>query len=219
MTEQRFALIIANYQFEDKALSQLVAPPQDAKALAGVLEDADIGGFQVRTLLNKSTQIVNKEIEAFFANRQRNDLLLLYFSGHGIKDDRDGQLYFASYDTQSKPLVYSTAVSAAFVNKEMSLSRSKRQVLLLDCCYGGAFARGTKEAIQSIDIKECFQGHGRVVITATDAMHYAFEGDEIEGEGVHSIFTRILVKGLETGEADLDGDGLIVVDDTLRVHL
>jgi formylglycine-generating enzyme required for sulfatase activity len=51
------------------------------------------------------------------------------------------------------------------------------------------------------------------VLTASDAMQYAFEGDNVKGEGVQSIFTRTLVRGLETGEADLDGDGLVSLDE------
>ena len=35
-----------------------------------------------------------------------------------------------------------TAVAAELVSRRMSRSRSRRVVLLLDCCYAGAFERG-----------------------------------------------------------------------------
>ena len=85
MAEQRSALIIAVSQYQDAGLRQLVAPAQDAEALARVLKDPAIGGFTVRTLLNQPSYQVNREIEAFFGNRRTEDLLLLYFSGHGIQ--------------------------------------------------------------------------------------------------------------------------------------
>jgi formylglycine-generating enzyme required for sulfatase activity len=44
-------------------------------------------------------------------------------------------------------------------------------------------------------------------------MQYAFEGDAVDGEGVRSVFTSVLVKGLETGEADLDRDGNVTLDE------
>lgn len=44
-------------------------------------------------------------------------------------------------------------------------------------------------------------------------MEYAFEGDALSGEGNPSVFTSAVVKGLETGEADRDGDGSISVDE------
>ena len=210
--ETRLALVIANYQYQDAGLRQLIAPRQDAEALARVLSDPAVGSFQAKTLLNEPSYKVNQAIEAFFAERKRDDLLLLYFSGHGVKDE-DGQLYFATTDTR-RSLLRSTAVSSSFVNDVMHRSRSRRQVLLIDCCYSGAFARGMlAKGEAGVGTQERFAGHGRVVLTASDAMQYSFEGDAVAGRGVRSVFTRTLVGGLETGEADLNGDGLISLDE------
>jgi hypothetical protein len=44
-------------------------------------------------------------------------------------------------------------------------------------------------------------------------MEYAYEGDELKGEGRPSIFTEAVVEGLRTGEADLDQDHLVSIDD------
>jgi hypothetical protein len=96
----------------------------------------------------------------------------------------------------------------------MTASRSRRQVLVLDCCHSGAFARGmVAKGGDSVDIRDRFEGRGRVVLTASNATQYAFQGDEIIGEGSRSVFTHSLVQGLETGEADLDGDGWISLDE------
>lgn len=214
MTENRVALIIANYRYEDAELRQLVAPAQDAEALARVLKDPTIGGFEIQLYLNEPSYKVRQRIDAFFTDpqRKRDDLLLLYFSGHGIKDE-DGRLYLATIDTQRK-LPRSTAVSANFVSEVMLRSRPRRQVLLLDCCYSGAFARGMlAKSDQRVGTKEHFEGRGRIVLTASDAMQYAFEGDRVFGKGKRSVFTHNLVQGLESGEADLDQDGHITLDE------
>ncbi len=213
MSDRRVALLIANEQYEDEDLRQLVAPAHDAEGLATVLADAEIGGFEVETLLNAPSYQIRRTVEEFFDDRKRHDLLLLYISGHGIKDT-DGKLYFATTDT-SRKLLRATAVSAAFVNEIMHRSRSRRQVLLLDCCYSGAFARGMfVRAGRTISAGEYFQeGRGHVVLTASDALQYAFEGEQIKGEGSRSVFTQALVNGLATGEADLDADGQISVDE------
>jgi uncharacterized caspase-like protein len=212
MTEKRSALIIASSRYQDRDLRRLVGPAQDAKALARVLADPSIGGFKVKMLLNEPSYKVNQAIEAFFANRKRDDLILLYFSGHGIKDE-DGRLYFATTDTRRQTL-RTTAIPATLVNDVMSYSRSRRQVLLLDCCYSGAFARGMlPKSDQLVGTMGQFEGRGRVVLTASDAMQYAFEGDKVRGRGVRSVFTSALVHGLKTGEADLDRDGHISLDE------
>ena len=57
------------------------------------------------------------------------------------------------------------------------------------------------------------QGRGRAIITASNSMEYAYEGDELTGEGQPSVFTEAVVEGLRTGKADLDMDHLISIDD------
>jgi hypothetical protein len=214
MDGDRSALIVASDSYTDPGLQRLRAPASDAQALAGVLRDPDIGGFEVRTLLNEPAHEVTLAVEEFFADRRPDDLLLLHFSCHGVKDE-GGELYFAAANTRMRRLA-ATAVPAEFVNRRMGRSRSRRVVLLLDCCYAGAFERGmTARAGAGMDIEEQFGGRGRAVITASSAMEYAFEGDQLADarEQVPSVFTSALVEGLETGEADRDQDGLVALDE------
>src|SRR5215472_7704690 len=210
----RSALIVASYDYADPGLGQLHAPANDAQALEAVLRDPAIGGFEVRTLLNEPAHEVSLAVEEFFADRRPSDLLLMHFSCHGVKDE-GGDLYFATSNTQLRTLG-ATAVGAGFVNKCMNRSRSRRIVLLLDCCYAGAFERGmTARAGSGVGIEAQFGGRGRAVITASSAMEYAFEGETLADtrEAAPSVFTSALVKGLETGEADRDQDGLVALDE------
>ena|SRR2546430_17002598 len=103
-------------QDDDSDLRRLIAPAQGAKALAEVLRDPEIGGFEVKTLLDKPSYKVNEEIQSFFNDRERDDLSLVYFSCHGIKDE-ERQLYFATTNT-SRRLSDATAISANFVNSQ-----------------------------------------------------------------------------------------------------
>ena len=210
MANGRFALVVASSRYSDPTLTQLEAPGHDARSLASVLAVPAIGDFEVTTLTDEPAPKVMQEIEAFFDGRRREDLVLLYFSCHGILDE-SARLYFATTDTRvDRPR--STAVSADFVNDLMGECRSRRQVLMLDCCNSGAFARGIK-AGGSIGTGERFEGRGRVVITASDALQHAFEDGRVEGESVNSVFTRVLVDGLRTGNADLNGDGNVTLDE------
>jgi hypothetical protein len=210
----RSALIVASYDYTDPGLRQLHAPASDARALEAVLRDPGIGDFQVRTLLNEPAHEVSLAVEEFFSDRRPDDLLLVHFSCHGVKDE-GGDLYFAMANTLLRRLG-ATAVGADFVNRCMSRSRSRRIVLLLDCCYAGAFERGmTARAGTGVGIEAQFGGRGRAVITASSAMEYAFEGEELADtrEPEPSVFTSALVTGLETGEADRDQDGLVALDE------
>jgi uncharacterized RDD family membrane protein YckC len=215
MSETRRALIIANSRYENAELCQLQAPANDAESLARVLGDPAIGGFEVRTVVNQPCQTVSLEIETFFENRKRDDLLLLYFSGHGVRDIDDGRLYFATVDTQmiERKIRRSTAVPSHFVNEVMDRCGSRRQILLLDCCYSGAFKEGMIAKGDQQAGAEQLQGQGRIVLTASNALQFSFEKEQAPGGTVGSIFTSALVDGLETGKADLDHDGYYALDE------
>lgn len=209
---RREALIIAADAYADPKLRALRAPARDAEELARVLGDPEVGDFRVGVSLNEPDHVVRRKLSEFFRDRDRDDLLLLHVSCHGLKDE-DGTLYFASSNTAVEHLE-ATAIPSEFVNRQMTKSRSRRIVLLLDCCFGGAFARGmVHRAGESVAIKEEFEGQGRVVLTASRAMEYAFEGDNREGDAHPSIFTSAIVRGLESGEADRDGDSRVSIDE------
>ena len=212
---KKLALIIGNAEYDDERLAQLRTPQADVSALADVLRHPQIGGFDnVETYVNESEAKLRRVVALFFREKGHDDLLLLYFSGHGVLDE-DGRLYLATKDTERDSLSAS-AIPAAFVSERMDRSRSKRQVLILDCCHSGAFARGAKGAPgSSVGTASAFAGagFGRFVLTATDSIQYAWEGDRVSGVSENSVFTNYLIKGLRTGEADLNSDGEITLDE------
>ncbi|MFF3850582.1 caspase domain-containing protein [Streptomyces sp. NPDC002328] len=221
MDRPRHALIIANDRYDDRGLRQLRAPAQDAVALADVLGDPQVGDFDVDVLRNEPAHAIRRSVERFFSDGGREDTLMLHFSCHGLKSE-SGHLYFAARDTEPR-LLEATAVSAGFVRHCMVRTRARRTVLFLDCCYGGAFSRGSSgvRATGDLHVLDSFAGEklgggrGWAVITASDAMEYAFEGAELaEGAAPRpSLFTHAVVEGLTSGEADLDADGEISLDE------
>lgn len=86
MNENRRALVVANFEYQDPILRRLASPAEDAKELAAVLRNPAIGGFEVETLLNETAARVSQKVEEFFvfSDSRPDDLLLLYFSGHGV---------------------------------------------------------------------------------------------------------------------------------------
>jgi formylglycine-generating enzyme required for sulfatase activity/uncharacterized caspase-like protein len=193
-------------------LRQLPKAAADLEALRGVLLNPGMGEFDdVQVLLNPQRQAMEEAIEQLFQNRQKDDLLLLYFSGHGIKDDF-GKLYLSTPTTRTEngKLVRSTAVAATFLHEQMGESRSERQVIILDSCFSGAIAKGmTIKDDGSVDLQAQLGGKGRAILTAATSTQYAFEGDDF----ALSIYTHFLVEGMEKGAADLDDDGLISADE------
>ena len=87
MEGRRVALLVATDRYEDTGLSRLTAPGDDVRQLAAVLGDPRIAGFEVTSLHNEPHHIVGKAIGKFYRDRRHDDLTLLYFTGHGVKDE------------------------------------------------------------------------------------------------------------------------------------
>jgi Caspase domain/WD domain, G-beta repeat len=210
----KVALLIGVSEYEP-GWNPLPAAVKDLDAMKEVLLHPEMGGFaesDILLLKNPNRQQIEESIETLFSNRHRDDLVVLFFSGHGIKDDA-GRLYLGASKTRKTPqgdLVRSSAVAANLVHENMSRSRSKRQVVILDSCFSGAFAEGLAAKDDgTVDIRTQLGGEGRAVLTSSSSTQYSFEQ---EGEEL-SLYTRFLVEGIKTGAADLDGDDVISIDE------
>jgi hypothetical protein len=216
----RRALVVANDDYADGGLQQLRAPARDAEALTGVLADPAVGGFAVTVVRNGTVQQLRETVEEFFGRAGREDELLVHFSCHGLKDETN-DLYLAAADTRPA-LLASTGLPAEFVARRMRSSRARSVALFLDCCYGGAVERGMLaragpdvHVLDAMKQEHLAVGAGRVVITASSAVEYAFENGDLAagGQMSPSVFTGALVDGIATGAADADGDGMIGISE------
>jgi tetratricopeptide (TPR) repeat protein/uncharacterized caspase-like protein len=208
----KVALLIGVSEY-GAGLEPLPAAAQDVAALERVLKDPEVGGFdQVETLVNPQAHQMQFAIESLFSGYSREDLALLYFSGHGIKDD-SGNLYFAAPNTQKTArgtLIRASAVSAQFVHDVLTNSRVKRQAIILDCCFSGAFdPEFRRKDDGSVDLRGQLGAEGRVVLTSSSATEYSLERPDSD----LSLYTRYLVEGFETGAADLNEDGQITAQE------
>ena len=208
----RYALVVAGSHYEDPKLRQLRSPAVDAERLAVVLGDPTIGGFLVEAAIDEREGALRRQIAAFLASRRSDDLLLMHFSCHGVQDEA-GELHLAACDTETE-LLGATSIAASWLSEQIARCRSKRAVLLLDCCFSGSFPFGMRaRAGEGVAVTPRLGGRGRVVITASSAMEYSWEGDHLSGSASPSIFTQAVLEGLETGAADRDGDHWVSVDE------
>lgn len=206
---RRIALVVGVSEYV--SMPALPASSRDAEVMAHVLRNT--AGFDdVRLLLNPDHGRLNEAIELLFSGRERDDLVLLFFSGHGVKDER-GFLHLAAPGTRKHAngeLVRATAVACRAVHDAMQSSRSRRQVVVLDCCFSAAFAEGmlAKDGGE-LDLRAQLGGEGRAVLASSSSTQYSFDTSE---SGL-SLYTEYLVHGIVSGEADLNHDGLVTVDE------
>jgi hypothetical protein len=223
MAGKRLALLIANANYEHSELRKLNAPTHDVEALGELLTRSDIGGYEGQVLIDGTKGTIERAIDRMLTKGERDDTALIFFAGHGLKH-ANGKLYFAAQDTEPDYLG-ATAVSASWLMEQMQNSRVGSQIVLLDCCFGGAFARGMVRRGEKVESGRALEvpglaleGRGQVVITSADAMQFAFEeGAFKEGQSPASNFVRALTDGLRTGEADSNPqDGRITIDELVN---
>ena len=199
------ALLIGNstYPADEHNLQTLKGPVKDIAVLNRALVDRDTGLFvdvDVTLLPEVTSARAVRALGMFFGTADRDDVLLVYFSGHG-KLDQGGRLHLCMQDTDSTDLL-STALSSTRINEFADASRAGNVVIVLDCCYAGAF-RGA-------DLADAVAGPGRYVLTSCRGTQLANDATVENGT---SLFTQHLVDGLLEAAVDQDDDGYVGFSD------
>lgn len=205
----RHGLLIGVSRFDDSRLSALNAPRHDVNALAEVLRDPARGGFDAIDIsLDEDYLAVRDRLAGLFEDRDPDDLVLLYYSGHGIL--RRGNRLFLATPASDLKRPQARSIAAGEVRDLMDQCRAERQVLILDCCHSGAFGEHAKGGPAPAVTDDTFAaaGAGRYVLTASDSQQFAWDGGELkEGAAAArklSSFTSWLVQGIAAAEAAPD---------------
>ncbi|MEJ2366391.1 MAG: caspase family protein [Deltaproteobacteria bacterium] len=215
MTWRKYGILIASSRFPDEPkLQPLRCPEHDVEGLNDILKSSEYGQFSdILVLKNKPHHEVLKDINRVLRRAGRDDLVLIYYSGHG-KLNAAGRLHLATLDTVVEELDTSS-IPVARIKDLVDISSSNKIVLILDCCFSGAvgdaFARsGVDDQLQLVS-----GGRGTYILTASTGIQVALEKESDE----FGVFTKHMIEGISSGKADMDCDGLVSMDDLYRyVH-
>ncbi len=216
MSGRRFAILIASSRFPNEpGLPPLQFPENDADGLSEVLRSEERGHFDdVVVLKNEHSQEVIHQIDRFLAEARKDDLVLIYYSGHG-KLDR-GHLYLSTTNTQIRYL-RSTSIPIETIKNLTESSLSNKKVIFLDCCYSGAAGgtfTGSKGGVDD-QLRMMSEGYGTYLMTASTSVQVAEERPEDQ----YGVFTKHIIGGIRSGEADRNNDGFITMDELYQhVH-
>ena len=206
-----YALLVGISQFTDPRLAKLNAPRGDVEALAQVLQDPPRGGFDnVATCIDSDAQTIRDQLAALLDDRNPDDMVLLYYSGHGIMTK--GQRLFLATGQTSFDRPQARSLSALEMRDMLEQSRAGKQVVILDCCHSGAFVDGAKGVAQTItdDTFGTDNAEGQYVLTATDALQFAYDASgtfrESAAPAALSRFTGWLVDAIGKGQAAPDSE-------------
>jgi caspase domain-containing protein/SIR2-like protein len=208
----RRALVVGVGRYdESEELPALHTPGNDVAGLAQVLRDRQRCRFSdVRELVDPNAQQLRESVESLFASAGREDLVLLYFSGHGKLNTRGG-LHLCATNTRERTLV-STSLPVTDIRQFIDSTAIGQVVLVFDCCFSGAAELGLKGDLPSLVTNDLGEGQGKYVMTSSSAIQVsrARSGDK------YSLFTKWLIEGLESGSPDGDQDGVITIEELYR---
>lgn len=188
-------LLIGNTSFprDPHALPKLHGPGTDLKELRRALTDERTGLFapeNISELRDCGVQELREALHEFFIeSAERDDVLLLYYSGHG-KLDLLGNLHLCAEDSKTSSLPVTALRYKKDIESLIDESPATTTVVVLDCCYSGAF-RGGDAFVNAT-------GRGKCVISSARATELALDS---AGEGGPSPFTGALIQGLKLAEA------------------
>jgi hypothetical protein len=225
-----YLITIGSGEFKDTAMN-LAFAAKDADDIARYFgKDKRYGKIIAQNYTGKA---VNKsilhEIEQTLANASTKDMVMIFFAGHGLLD-KNFNYYLSTWETdfnapEKNSLLYSDLENC------IANCRARKKLLLLDAChsgeidketaavdkdglkvvYGDVKFRGTMSFMESnkafelskVLFADVDKSVGAAVISSSGGAEVSLEGKKWN----NGVFTHVLLSGLKSKKADLNGDG------------
>ncbi|MEU9168402.1 caspase family protein [Streptomyces sp. NPDC048420] len=195
-------------------LPQLPAVEANVLDLAAELCDATVWGLPVQNCAVVTDPLSPHTIldPVYRAGEEATDTLLVYFSGHGMRDADSDDLYLALGDTREH-LGY-TAVAYQHLRAALRSARARRKIVVLDCCFSGRAARALagEEVLAAQAAVD-----GAYVLTASPRDRIALAPDGERYTAFTGELLAVLRGGIQNGPELIDLDTLYrVMEERLR---
>ncbi|MFC1607720.1 caspase domain-containing protein [Candidatus Latescibacterota bacterium] len=213
------AVCIGINTYEDTTLRPLQNASNDAHGVSAVLNKQ--GQFAVYTFSDRRDRNTTfpdsnrqhpskNNIESFFSNRDvfdnvaPDDLMVVFFSGHGINDSNGSGYLLPSDWKRDKP--FSSAVAISFITdrlKELGISRS---LIILDTCRNVMVDSKSPENLAWLSGEKFDTDTVSAVFYSTNVNGYSFEDPHTE----YGAFSRFIIYGLQ-GRGDINSDKRVTI--------
>ena len=228
-SSKRFAVVIGISRYQDSNVVPLKYAARDAKAFYNWLTQN--GGYEesnVKLLLNEDATLKNirQVLFQWLGNTIEEDLVTIYFAGHGSPDSPDSQenLYLLPYDIEVNSIA---ATGFPMWDVKEALKRSinaNKVVIIADACHSGGIGSEFDIAYRALRINNKREAElnpigsglqelskvndGVAVISASGRGELSREGQRWGGG--HGVFTYHLLQGL-MGKADYNEDDSVAI--------
>ncbi|MEO1435056.1 MAG: caspase family protein, partial [Bacteroidota bacterium] len=197
---------IANYQ----KMPRLNYTDDDAYQVYAFLKSPEGGALpdkQITVLIDEraTKDRIETALRETFGKASPNDVIFLYFSGHGI------QGAFLPVDYKGRNRV---TVSHDEIKSIMEESPASYKICIADACHSGSMAASRSLAGSASESVQLYYQAFKSVKPGT-ALLLSSKSDEVslEANGLfQGVFSHFLIRGLK-GEADNNSDRIVTVDE------
>lgn len=224
---QRWAVVIgiSSYKNSGKGISPLRYADNDARSMYDFLKSPQGGAFpdaNMKLLLDKQATLSNitEAINVFLAKAIEEDIVVIYFAGHGSADPTNPKnLFLLTYDTDPKKMA-SSAYLMEDLKKAMERFIKARNILIFaDACHSAGVTGGISNRGRSDDLivnryllNLAQSENSTLIFTASEASEKSQESTKWGGG--HGVFTWTLLEGMK-GAADTNADGIITIGELI----
>jgi len=186
--QARVALVMGNAAYPTAPLRN---PVNDARAMRDALTKA---GFEVLALENGTKQQMERAVANLSRKLGPDTVSLFFYAGHGIQVA--GRNYLLPIDAKidAEQTVRLEAVDVDAVIEQMTMARSRINLVILDACRNNPFERrfrSTSGGLASIDAPA-----GTLIAYATAPGKVAADGDGSNGLYTGELVRQILTTGM-----------------------
>jgi hypothetical protein len=203
-------VLIGTSGYQDKKLPDLPAVRRNVRDLAAVLTDPRGGivpGAHCDVVLdNGDSRLIDRQLRG--SAGQAEDLLLVYYSGHGLIGGRRHDLYLGLPDSEWAGPEFNSLEFERLRNAVLD-SAAVMKVIILDCCFSG---RAATEGIAASgpELLDQIEVAGSYVLASSqrDQVSLALPGEE------YTAFTGRLIEMLRDGLQG--GPEILTIEDLYR---
>ena len=190
--DRRVALVIGNGNYQGAA--KLANPVNDARAMAAKLKKL---GFDVIAVEDGTQKAMQRAIGQFSNKLGEDAISLFYYAGHGLQVSGHNYLVPIDAEISTEQTVRLEAIDVDAVIDQMSMAKSRVNLVILDACRNNPFERRFRSVgggLASIEAPT-----GTLIAYATSPGKVA-----ADGEGANGLYTAELLGALDTPGAKVE---------------
>ncbi|MBP8295983.1 MAG: caspase family protein [Burkholderiales bacterium] len=185
----------------------------DAKTVAGVLSKKF--GYKTNLLIDATADDIINALNDYALTLRDNDVLIIYYAGHGQLDTRNKRAYWVPVDGETQRDTH--WIPSYRVTDLVNKMKARKVLVISDSCYSGGLAADLTGVVTGVRPGLGDDGRARAVgalwdvvsrTILTSGMLAPVLDDEGAGKAKHSMFARALLEVLDETNGVMTGDGL-----------